>query len=278
MKKGVIGLILIFSLLLIVPTILAQTGQADVDFYTSGWYCERTDTTAAWVFLDGEQQREWVVGGDGDGTGCFDHSLDWNNRSCCPNDVVCSGDGSGVCEGEAQYCWQLTPYGEDACENAGPEIGERSVEYHKQDTEWCGQELLARNIKWDGKDCKNLFNVTTCQCKWNEVEEQCVANSYTGLYCQEDDGTQSKGSKDYCWWVVTNIDDRCNTTQNNIVVTTQAKWHNMDTSEAPPGCEDDVRTYNCPSGAALPFLPFYGIFLSSILIAGIYAFILRKKY
>lgn len=276
-KRGVI-LVICLSLLLVMPMILAQdTGQTGRTFFTGGWSCVADDTDAYWTNSSDGSNRIWIAGARGNRSGCFfprGSGLDIGNLSaCCPGEDICTvtqdaPDGKCLIDSQAQYCRELTSFGEDTCENTDEKVGERSVEDQQNNDSYCEWHHKNSYPKGD-QDC---YDKNVCNCKWEN--DECVAEQFVRTTCYDpNDPTKKQTTSDsgFCWYVVETINDRCDTNYNDIIVTTVGKPKETLT------CQGTTRTYQCPSSKQLPFFPAYGIIVSLALISVIYTYFLRKK-
>jgi len=275
MKKE--GWILLIGLMFLIPLVSAQTSYSestDVTFTVGGWSCDSSDTDARWV----NGNDEILITNN-----CDLYSAEAGG-SCCPGNSVCNVDGT-CGPSTADYCWQYTT--EVSCDLASLDAGVISV------SDDSGNPVICTDVPSDV--CEGGRDRTACNCLWiledssDEDSGQCASNSNVTTFCPSGQ-EEEKGS---CSWTVLEIDNNCDNSLNNLILTKVAVWraagtggpqvfsgdeYNIDDFYAQPGsCADVERIYQCPSSTALPFFTMFNLVIALSMISLIYAFYIRKK-
>lgn len=275
-KIGLIGAVL-FALLLL-PVVSAQpvVGQASVTFSVSGFSCDQNATAAAWV--NGSVRLDV----SDPSIRCDQYSADIGGQSCCPGIQVCNAGagGDGTCGPQsAGFCWQYLD--QSTCETALVGVGESSV------IDDSGNPLVCTHTPSDYCDGVEL---TGCNCRWDSAAGQCLSNTNVTVFCESGE-TFDRGS---CSWQVLSIQNNCNTTLNNIILSKISEWASAGTGaplvlndgttvpagyfiDGPDWCNDAERTYQCPSAVRLPFFTAFNFIIAIALLIGIYTFYICKK-
>lgn len=247
-------------------TYSAQASETQKKFIIQGMSCRKTATTSYW-FNESRPHSQpiWVVNNAGTQVeNCFEYSSPAVG-SCCPENIVCSGSlDNGVCGGSATYCWDLTPLGEQACNNADTNIGGRSA---TASGPACNSET---HYTSGGVLCTNT---TRCKCAWDSQDNECSPIKTFDTSCG---GGPGVGGGSYCKFNVINTTDNCDKPQHNIVLFAQARWTGGIGSK-PLWCKDEQRIYNCPSGTQLGFFSSLNLAVALLLLIGLYAILIRKK-
>lgn len=230
-------------------------GSAEMD-------CNKTSTTAFWYNLTTGAKIEDITDTSG-------NCSKFATAGCCPSSKpYCWTDGR--CHVEGKYCSNYDTAA--SCNGASGDADLFGVgrSYAFLDSSICGprESFYSSDIL--------CTNITFCGCIWQNNECEEIAN-FTSV-C--DDGTPGgkKTSYESCSWSSVVIQDNCNTSLNNIIVTSKANFTGSLTSQTllRKSCVDVPGTFECVSTEKLPFFGFFNFAISLISILGIY-FIINKR-
>jgi hypothetical protein len=211
-------------------------GLAVVTFTTGEWYCSRTANEALWLNANTNNK----VNATDD---CALYSS-LAGEMCCPTNLgFCSNDGK--CSGQAIYCEDLLE--ENQCEDASQTLGVNSVERTLGSDDVCGYSHSLNSC--------NYYHI--CGCIWNETlndgDGACMGGYEITSVC-------NPVSYGECYWQ-TSVENKCDKPENTITIVSKATFTN--TSSVPAeeilDCQDNSRTYACPSTAKLPFFDVFGL-------------------
>lgn len=262
MKKEGLALSLGFALILVLSMnlISGQTGTAYVNFSTGGMICERTSSTATWESANTSISLISSPGGN-----CSLYYIPGEVQSCCPLDQQCDFE-----EGDCYY-WPVTRcdqyLDEETCDDDSDDAAEDSV----ADASVC--DTRSSYFTYDGEKC---LNYTSCECQWDDEEDECLADVSIDRQCRDPSGgSTSHGTAiGDCYYYVSIFENNCNTT-GKIIVHSTARWDSI--FARPDYCQNITRTYSCPATAQLDFGTNLTIAIIVIVLVAVYLYLILKR-
>jgi len=262
MKKITIALVfgILLSLFFLNP-VLGLSQNTSVNFNTGGVYCSKTNTTSSWI--NGSTGVVLIANASNN---CNAYTISGYIGTCCPSGLSCNASaslGSNMCF-DASAITRCDNYLDKAsCENDDINVGVNSV----------GSNVVCGSGAPYNFGAEVCVNVTDCGCIWKSGQCQAIANSTTTC---DQTGSRSRG---YCTWASSILENNCNTSLFNMVITSKASWTNGNPNDAALqlACVEQKRNYPCPNTAKLFFTSNLGYALAIIILVGIYLILNRYR-
>ncbi|MBM3247640.1 hypothetical protein FJZ17_03835 [Candidatus Pacearchaeota archaeon] len=240
--------------------VFAIQGTSSVTFNTGGVYCSKTNASSSWI-----NATSGAVLAANSQDSCNKYAVPGYISSCCPSDMTCNASansGAGQCIPSKTYNTCSDYLDSASCNLDDLKLGNKSVGSNVS----CG----IKGYTILGVYC---VNVTQCKCIWDSNRCKALAN-YTTT-CEDNSG----GSRGYCMWSSSVIENNCNTTLNNLVLRSKAEWkYGMrNDALARATCLDETRNYPCSNTAKLDFMSSWGYFILVVLIILVYFLIKRRN-
>jgi len=219
-------------------------GETSNYFSINEWYCDTSTITGTW-------RRP---GFSSISNNCSKYASLNDGLACCPSYQQCNQNGS--CSGNVKYCSQFADW---ACNTGTPQIV-----FMNNKNYTCKESI--------GPDVNHCTTTNICHC---------ILNLTATTHCQDvfsivKSGAGCTGGGDCTY--SSEIQDNCNNTLNNRIVTKIAHWTPVaGETGINPDCQSIVTTEICPVTAKLPFFGNFMMFMSIFFIIVIYLFRIKKK-